>query len=88
MKKTKKTMLIAAVLTAAAAGLTGCTEESYDSSVSVIDLVYGPPEAYASEDSNDDTSADILESMAEDSSKYDPADEEIADVYGPPVDMD
>lgn len=79
MKKTKKTMLIAAALTAAA-GLAGCTEEPQN--------VYGPPNDYSQNLSGEEDPASVEESVGEESDHYDPDEEEIADVYGPPADYD
>ena len=85
MKKTKKTMLTAAVLAAAAAGLAGCTNLPGGEQ----ENVYGPPPEYDSsvtesidEKNSSDKSADDV------SSKYDPADDNVQDVYGPPPDDD
>ncbi|HCJ40156.1 MAG TPA: hypothetical protein DHV89_00430 [Ruminococcus sp.] len=92
MKKTKKTRMIAALLTAAA-GLAGCRDPLSDE----VQAVYGPPPA--SDNTSAEASADS--SQAEDSStdstavltnvtlssaadSYDPSEEEIEDVYGPP----
>ena len=84
--------MIAALLTAAA-GLAGCTDPLSDE----VQAVYGPPpasdntSAEASADSSqaEDPSADstavltnVTLSSAADS--YDPSEEEIEDVYGPP----
>lgn len=82
MKKTKKTMLIAAALTAAA-GLAGCTNEPSDSG---LQNVYGPPPDYLQEMDTEDESAN--EQPSDSTEEYDPADEEIPDVYGPPVDYE
>ena len=92
MKKTKKTRMIAALLTAAA-GLAGCTDPPSDE----VQAVYGPP--LASDNTSAEASADS--SQAEDPStdstavltnvtlssaadSYDPSEEEVEDVYGPP----
>lgn len=92
MKKTKKTRMIAALLTAAA-GLAGCTDPPSDE----VQAVYVPPpasdntsvEASADSSQAEDISTDstavltnVTLSSAADS--YDPSEEEVEDVYGPP----
>lgn len=80
MKKTKKTMLIAAALTAAA-GLAGCTDEPKN-----VQNVYGPPNDYSQDMRREEDPASVEESRGEESDPYDPDEEEVAHVYGPPAD--
>ena len=81
MKKTKKTRLIAAILTAAAAGLAGCTDPPDEE----VQDVYGPPPEYEQSEA-EDIAGDSTESSRADStdSEYSPRDEDIEEVYGPP----
>ncbi len=92
MKKTKKTRMIAALLTAAA-GLAGCTDPPSDE----VQAVYGPPPAsdntsaeasadssQAEDSSNDSTAVLTNVTLSSTADSYDPSEEEIEDVYGPP----
>lgn len=84
MKKTKKTILTAALLSAAAAmTLTGCTKDD-------VQTVYGPPpDEDTSVTSENKESSDAPESVpADEPSEYDPSSEEVQDVYGPPPEDD
>ena len=90
MKKTKKTMLTAALL-AAAANLTACTLPWQNDDE--VQTVYGPPSETAesfsetdSDSSSESSSEDKEESssLAEQEDSYDPEDDDVQDVYGPP----
>ena len=74
MKKSRKTMITAAILTAAAAGLTGCTNPLASEEVQDV---YGPPT-----DTSVSSTADINSEADDDN--YDPKKEPHEKVYGPP----
>ena len=87
MKKGRKTILTAAILSAAATGLAGCTNPVSDE----VEIVYGPPPEADTSVSAEDTSSEDAESSILDkleSSEYDPSSEEVEDVYGPPPEFD
>ena len=89
MKKTNKTMLTAAILSAACAVATRIQPESYVDEVSaVMAPVYGPPPSYTTtETETEETSAvttTYVETMPEETTTYEPVVSSAMPLYGPP----
>ena len=94
MKKTNKTMLTAAILSAACAVATRIQPESYVDEVSaVMAPVYGPPPSYTttSESEVDEETGTTpavtttpVETMPEETTTYEPAVSSAMPLYGPP----
>ena len=85
MKKTKKTLLTAAILTAAV-NFTSCSGGSgYDPATSEVQEVYGPPVVSETETTESPTETDPSTDEAVTTEEpYDPEKETFAAVYGPP----
>lgn len=89
MKKTNKTMLTAAILSAACAVATRIQPESYVDEVSaVMAPVYGPPPSYTTtETETEETSAvttTYVGTMPEETTTYGPVVSSAMPLYGPP----
>lgn len=78
MKKSGKKLAITAILAGSVIAAVSACQQNV--------AVYGPPEDFANEaNSNNETSKPSEESSSED---YDPEENMIEDVYGPPMDYE
>ena len=89
MKKTNKTMLTAAILSAACAVATRIQPESYVDQVSaVMAPVYGPPPSYTTTESETEETSAVtttpVETMPEETTTYGPVVSSAMPLYGPP----
>ena len=89
MKKTNKTMLTAAILSAACAVATRIQPESYVDEVSaVMAPVYGPPPSYTTTESETEETSAVtttpVETMTEETTTYEPVVSSAMPLYGPP----
>ena len=89
MKKTNKTMLTAAILSAACAVATRIQPESYVDQVSaVMAPVYGPPPSYTTTESETEETSAVtttpVETMPEETTTYEPVVSSAMPLYGPP----
>ncbi|WP_044974603.1 dockerin type I repeat-containing protein [Ruminococcus sp. HUN007] len=93
MKKTNKTMLTAAVLSAACAVATRIQPDSYADDVSAMAAVYGPPPGYftsAESEAEEETgttpavTTTPVETMPEETTTYEPVVSSAMPLYGPP----
>ena len=83
MKKSGKRLAITAILTGSVIATASACQQNVG--------VYGPPEDFANEaNSNNETSKPSEEKPSEESSSedYDPEENMIEDVYGPPMDYE
>ena len=89
MKKTNRTMLTAAILSAACAVATRIQPESYVDEVSaVMAPVYGPPPSYTTTESEPEETSAVtttpVETMPEETTTYEPVVSSAMPLYGPP----
>lgn len=82
MKKSRKKLAITAILAGSVIAAVSACQQNV--------TVYGPPEDFTNENSNNEASKPSGEKPSEESSSedYDPEENIIEDVYGPPMDYE
>ena len=82
MKKSGKKLAITAILAGTVIAAVSACQQNV--------TVYGPPEDFTNENSNNEASKPSEEKPSEESSSedYDPEENMIEDVYGPPMDYE
>ena len=82
MKKSRKKLAITAILAGSVIAAVSACQQNV--------TVYGPPEDFTNENSNNEASKPSEEKPSEESSSedYDPEENMIEDVYGPPMDYE